>query len=272
MRDSTSDDALQLSLPARPENVVVVRQAVAGLGEALGFSDQRVDDLKVVVSEACNNVVVHAYKDQPGPLTVRAEPGASELVVKVFDEGIGFQPRAANGENASLGLGLPLIASLSDAFEVTGRAGEGTTTTICFSFDEKQRPVEGAPSFDDLDDALTLEIIPGEAARPVIARVIGALAARAGFSVERLSDTVLLGDVLSAHDPADFPEDRVSISFRAGEGTLDVRVGPLVEGGGERILDEMDLPGGEGSLRALARDMDVVTEDGAEYLVFGVSS
>ena len=66
---------LQLSLPARAENVIVVRQAVAGLGEALGLSDQRVDDLKTVVSEACNNVVIHAYEGEPGPLHVSAEPG-----------------------------------------------------------------------------------------------------------------------------------------------------------------------------------------------------
>ena len=61
--------------PARAENVIVVRQAVAGLGEALGLTDQRVDDLKTVVSEACNNVVLHAYEGEPGPLDVSADPG-----------------------------------------------------------------------------------------------------------------------------------------------------------------------------------------------------
>ena len=121
--------------------MIVVRQAVAGLGEALGLSEQRVDDLKTVVSEACNNVVIHAYEGEPGPLHVSAEPGADELVVTVADEGDGFKPEASSDE-ASLSLGLPLIASLSDGFELSGRPGKGTTTKISFSFEEKSLPVE----------------------------------------------------------------------------------------------------------------------------------
>jgi len=266
------DPTLQLSLPARAENVIVVRQAVAGLGEALGLSEQRVDDLKTVISEACNNVVVHAYEGEPGPLHVSADPGADELVVTVADQGDGFRPEASADE-ASLSLGLPLIASLSDGFEVSGRAGEGTTTTIRFAFEEQSLPVETNGAAREPPEELELQIPPGELARPVLARVIGALAARAEFSVERLSDTVLLGDAVSGHPPEDFPEGLVSIAIRDGDGTLDVRVGPMVEGGGERILSTMDLPGGQGgSLRKLAASMDVERADDGEYLVFEVSS
>ncbi len=267
-----AEPALRLSLPARAENVIVVRQAVAGLGEAIGLSEQRVDDLKTVVSEACNNVVVHAYDGEPGPLHVSAEPGADELVVTVADQGDGFRPEASS-DGASLSLGLPLIASLSDGFEVSGRPGEGTTTKISFSFEEKTLPVDTNGTAPARAEGLALQIPPGELARPVLARVIGALAARAEFSVERLSDTVLLGDAVSAHSPEDFPEGLASISIRDGDGSLDVRVGPMVEGGGERILSAMDLPGGEGgSLRALAGSMDVVRENDGEYLVFEVSN
>ena len=58
---------------------MVVRQAVAGLGEALGLPSSRIADLKTVVTEACNNVVVHAYGDEPGPLLVNATPGEEQL-------------------------------------------------------------------------------------------------------------------------------------------------------------------------------------------------
>lgn len=262
---------LQLSLTARPENVMVVRQAVAGLGEVLGLSDQRVDDLKTVVSEACNNVVLHAYEGEPGPLRVSAEPGPDELVVTVADEGHGFRPDARS-DGGSLSLGLPLIASLSDGFEISGRPGEGTTTKISFSFEERQLPVETNGATPHRVDDLELQIPPGEIARTVLARVIGAVAARADLPVERLSDTVLLGDAVSAHAPDDFPEGLVSISIRDGDGKLDVRVGPMIEGGGDRILAEMDIPGGAGgSLRSLAGSMEVVHADDGEYLVFEVS-
>ena len=109
----------ELTVPATAENVMVVRQAIAGLGEALGMPSSRVADLKTVVTEACNNVVVHAYEDELGPLIVSAEPHDAELEVSVADEGHGFRPRA-NQSEASLGLGLPLIAALSDSFEISG--------------------------------------------------------------------------------------------------------------------------------------------------------
>jgi hypothetical protein len=68
----------------------------------------------------------------------------------------------------------------------------------------------------------------------------------------------------------------VGISIKDGDGTLDVRVGPLVEGAGEKLLAEMELPGA-GSLRSLAGRMEVAkgeTSEGepAEFLVFEVSS
>ena len=61
----TTARELRLTVPASAENVMVVRQAVAGLGEALGLSGERIADLKTVVTEACNNVVLHAYDDEP---------------------------------------------------------------------------------------------------------------------------------------------------------------------------------------------------------------
>jgi serine/threonine-protein kinase RsbW len=263
---------LHLTLPATAENVMVVRQAVAGLGEALGLSGARVADLKTVVTEACNNVVLHAYEDEPGPLLVTAEPGEGELEIQIADEGQGFRPRASEGD-ASLGLGLPLIAALSDSFEISGGAGQGSRTTIRFGYAPPAFSNNGTPTVAPTE--LEMAITPGEMVRPVLARVIGALAARAEFSVDRLADTVLLGDAVSTSEGGDFADGRVGISIRDTEGTLDVRVGPLVEGAGERLLSEMDLPG-HGSLRTLASTMEIVKGetpegDAAEFLVFEVT-
>ena len=121
-----------------------------------------------------------------------------------------------------------------------------------------------------------MALTPGATVRPVLARVMGALAARAEFSVDRLADTVLLGDAVSASGESDFSDGRVGISIKDGDGTLDVRVGPLVEGAGERLMAEMNVPGA-GSLTNLARTMEVAkgeTPDGeaAEFLVFEVSA
>ncbi|MGE5745637.1 MAG: ATP-binding protein [Solirubrobacterales bacterium] len=267
-----SAGGFELTLPATAENVMVVRQAVAGLGEALGLSGSRVADLKTVVTEACNNVVVHAYEEHPGPLQVTASPGQSQLEIKVADEGSGFRPRASEGD-ASLGLGLPLIAALSDSFEISGTAGQGSRTTIRFGYTPPETNGNGPTA--EAPAELAMVLTPGTMVKPVLARVIGALAARAEFSVDRLADTVLLGDAVSSSGEADFADGRVGISIKDGDGTLDVRVGPLVEGAGDRLMAEMEVPGA-GSLQSLASKMEVVeaqTASGgtAEYLAFEVS-
>ena len=263
---------LRLTLPATAENVMVVRQAVAGLGEALGLSGPRIADLKTVVTEACNNVVLHAYEDDSGPLEVTAEPGQGELEIVIADEGKGFRPRA-NASGPSLGLGLPLIAALSDSFEISGGTGQGSRTTIRFGYAPPELSNNGTRT--DVPEELEMAITPGAIVKPVLARVIGALAARAEFSVDRLADTVLLGDAVSSSDEGDYADGRVGISIKDGAGTLDVRVGPLVEGAGERLLAEMELPG-HGSLRSLASTMEVAkgetpAGESAEFLVFEVT-
>lgn len=263
---------LRLTLPATAENVIVVRQAVAGVGEALDLSGSRIADLKTVVSEACNNVVLHAYEGEPGPLEVIAEPRSGELEVQVSDQGKGFRPRANDGDS-SLGLGLPLIAALSDSFEISGGAGHGSRTTIRFGYTPPEFNNNGSSA--EAPEGLEIAITPGEMVKPVLARVIRALAARAELSVDRLADTVLLGDAVSSSEGVDFAEGRLGISIKDGDGKLGVRVGPLVEGAGQKLLDEMELPGAV-SLRSLASRMEVTkgeTADGesAEFLIFEVA-
>lgn len=264
---------LRLTVPATAENVIVVRQAVAGLGEALGLPSARIADLKTIVTEACNNVVVHAYDDEPGPLLFSATPREAELDIEIADRGHGFRPRAGDGAG-SLGLGLPLIAALSDSFQISGGAGQGSLTTIRFAY-EPSEPSENGKVAESPDE-LAIEMTPGVMVRPVLARVIGALAARAEFSVDRLADSVLLGDAVSSSEGAAFSSGDVGIAIKDRDGTLEVRVGPLVKGAGDRLMSEMDVPGG-GTLRNLTSSMQVTegeTPDGepAEFLDFEVAN
>jgi serine/threonine-protein kinase RsbW len=115
---------IELSLPARAENIAIVRHAFGALGEAYGVSEQMLSDLRLAVTEACTNVVVHAYPDgREGPLEVRATIEGDRLTVVVQDEGEGIAPRP---DSPGLGLGLPLIASLADTVQL-GRDDSGRT-------------------------------------------------------------------------------------------------------------------------------------------------
>ena len=69
-RMSAAAPDVRLTMPARPEGVAVVRQALAGMADALDFDAAVLADMKMAVSEACTNVVVHAYEDADGMLEV----------------------------------------------------------------------------------------------------------------------------------------------------------------------------------------------------------
>jgi len=64
---------VRLELESQAENVALVRSALSALVDAAGLSDELVTDLKTAISEACNNVVLHAYPDAPGPMVVTVE-------------------------------------------------------------------------------------------------------------------------------------------------------------------------------------------------------
>ncbi|MEZ5122651.1 MAG: ATP-binding protein [Solirubrobacterales bacterium] len=123
---------VQLTLPARAENVAVVRHALGGLGEALELDPQVLSDVKLAVTEACTNVVVHAYANGEGPMEVAATVEDAALRVTVRDEGIGILPRP---DSPGLGLGLPLIATLTESLELGRAPDERTEVAMVFRLD-----------------------------------------------------------------------------------------------------------------------------------------
>src|SRR4029079_7152153 len=86
--------ALTIRLPAKPETVAVVRQALTGMGDAYELDPDFLSDIRTAVTEACNNVVIHAYPDSDdGLMEVEADAGDGSLVeVLVRDYGGGLQP------------------------------------------------------------------------------------------------------------------------------------------------------------------------------------
>lgn len=129
---------LELRLPARPENVAVVRHALGGLGEALDVEEQTLADIKLAVTEACTNVVIHAYNGNDGPLEVDALVDGRRLTVVVRDHGRGIVPRP---DSPGLGLGLPLIATLAESLELGKDDGESTEVRMTFRLDEPAGPL-----------------------------------------------------------------------------------------------------------------------------------
>jgi anti-sigma regulatory factor (Ser/Thr protein kinase) len=147
---------LEMSLPAQAENIALIRHAFGALGETLAVDPELLADVRLAVTEACSNVVVHAYPDgaEPGPLEVLATIGDQKLTVVVRDEGPGITPHP---DSPGLGLGLPLIASLAESVQL-GR-DERERTEVCMTFclsdspalqwpEAEDRPRNGSPGDD----------------------------------------------------------------------------------------------------------------------------
>src|SRR5436305_1686106 len=81
---------LSLTLESRPETLTLVRGMLSGVAELLSMDPELLDDLKTAVSEACNNVVLHAYPGSVGPLTVTLSVGVGGVEVLVRDQGRGI--------------------------------------------------------------------------------------------------------------------------------------------------------------------------------------
>ena len=256
---------VEFTLPARAENVPLVRHALAGLAEAVDMEAAEIADLKTVVTEACMNAVVHAYPEEagPGPLEVEAWPNGSCIVVVVRDFGRGIRP-LADVEQRSLRLGLPLIAALTDSFEVSGEPGQGTAVTMRVPLSRAQEP-ENGPFAGPVDETM-INVPAGELLAPVLSRVISMFAARADLSVDQLSDAVLLSDAISAQGPEGFRDGMARIAVRESDGAFEMRVGPLGESGAQALLDSLRIPSLDASLEDLADEVRVEDAEDGEVL------
>jgi serine/threonine-protein kinase RsbW len=132
---------MELALAARAENIAIVRHALGGLGEAFAVSEPKLSDIRLAVTEACANVVVHAYPEgSEGPMEIHASMDDDGLTVTVRDWGRGIRPRP---DSPGLGLGLSLIAALAESVQLGHDRAEHTEVRMTFALSEQ--PGEAVP-------------------------------------------------------------------------------------------------------------------------------
>ncbi|WP_046216093.1 anti-sigma B factor RsbW [Paenibacillus wulumuqiensis] len=130
-----------LNLPATAEFVDVVRLNLYGIASKMGFSYEDIEDMKVAVSEACNNSVLYAYGQNDGHIDVTFEIGEETLSITVEDEGESFESVRGIGEESTLhdkdlndvqigGLGFYLMQALMDNVSIENVAGQGTRVVM----------------------------------------------------------------------------------------------------------------------------------------------
>jgi serine/threonine-protein kinase RsbW len=270
---------LQMSLPARAENVAVVRHAIAGLAEQIGMDEAATADLKTVVTEACMNVVVHAYPEgEVGLLEVEAVPDEGGLTVAVRDFGRGISPRpSATGgvERPSLRIGLALIAALSSSFEIRGGVERGTEIRMHLPLRSRAIGEDGhadLPGGPPVPEATELRVGRPEILGPVLSRALTALAARHEITVDRISDAMLLADAISAAAPRGFDDGHVQLSIADRPEGVELKVGPMRSGAAESLRKSLSLPDVGGSLETLADEVRTEQDGDGDYLVVGIAA
>ena len=117
---------------AVPEQVARHRSAASTFAGLFGAPDALVEDVRLAVSEALSNVVMHAYPSAPGRLDTRAnaDPASGLVTFSVRDYGIGFRPRP---DSPGLGMGVPIMTALARAIEIATPADGGTEVHLTFA-------------------------------------------------------------------------------------------------------------------------------------------
>jgi len=132
-------DTLEITIPCEPRFLSVVRLTVAGAAARAGLGVQEVDDVKVAISEACTNVIEHAYppeSDACPSIHVRMTVKEGELRLEVEDEGVGFDPKRLpkvqleERVQEEGGLGIYLMRHLMNEVKLESAPGSGTKITM----------------------------------------------------------------------------------------------------------------------------------------------
>lgn len=131
-----ADHVVRLTIPAKPEYVVLSRLALVGLARLRPLSAELLADLKLALTEATSNSVRHAYPGGDGHVEIRYELRGDVLTIEVSDEGEGFdhtrETMVGGLEDLTEGgLGIAIISAIADALEL-GKGADGRGSRLRF--------------------------------------------------------------------------------------------------------------------------------------------
>jgi anti-sigma regulatory factor (Ser/Thr protein kinase) len=267
---SQGTPTVRLELDSRPECLTLIRGALSGIGETLAFEPELLDDVKTAVTEACSNVVLHAYGEDTGPLAVVVAVGPDQVQAVVHDRGTGIRSVSSAGDR--MGVGLAVITALAERAEFISTPGEGTEVRMEFA-GHIGRPLPNAelpesmsidghvPRFE-LGGKVVVSLSSAALLGRVLDKVSRGMAAAAHFSVDRIRELSALADTLAAHTRAAAGEDPFAFGLSAMNRRLELTIGPLRSGS----TSDLDTDFG-----ALVAELEVSREAESETLRLIVS-
>ncbi len=214
--------------------MTLVRATLSALAETSGFDAELIDDLKTAVSEACNNVVLHAYPGGAGPLILSVVSGSGGVKATVEDRGTGIRQVAASEER--MGVGLAVISALADRAEFQTNVDGGTTVRMSFkrSGPECHRGTAQAAGQPQALPDIGLEgdvvawLSPASSVAPVLGRLVRAVAATSHFTLAAVCDLHAVSGALGAYAERHTAGGPIGFSIDASPRRLQLTGGPFL--------------------------------------------
>lgn len=128
---------VEISIPAGTAYVGIVRLAVASLARSAGFDEERVDDIRIAVSEACTNAVLaHEEAGSSEPVTVAWSESPDRITVQIDDrvaapDAVG-SPLDSQGFSSRMVMSVSLVEEMADELTIETAPGGGTTARLTF--------------------------------------------------------------------------------------------------------------------------------------------
>ncbi len=260
---------VRLELDSRRERVTLVRGVLARLGELVAFDAAFLDDLRTAVSEACNNVVLHAYGGEPGPLLLDLKLTRDGVEIVIRDRGRGIR-QIVSSDNG-MGVGLALIGALADRAEFVSAPEGGTEVRMSFigrraawELADPRATETGVGPAPCLSGDVVATLSPVSMLPAVLGHVARVLAARAYFSLDRLSELQLVADLIATYAPSAASSASIGFAIVANDRRLELTVGPFQVGSSAQLQDKPSLQRPALPLAQLADQLAVVKVDDAE--------
>ncbi len=138
-------NSMEIKFKAIAENEAFARNVVASFVLPLNPTLSEIDDLKTAVSEAVTNVVVHAYPNSTGYITMKVVTQNNTIAISISDNGIGIQdiekaltPFYTSKPNEERsGMGFTVMESFMDKLEVTNNKN-GVTVKMLKQIENKK--------------------------------------------------------------------------------------------------------------------------------------
>jgi serine/threonine-protein kinase RsbW len=220
---------LELRAAADGDALPLARQALRALGRSIGVPPEALHDAELALTEACANVVCHAYRGT-GTLAVAIEVRTGDLLIVVRDHGRGMPARPPARRAAAGGLGLAVMEAISSDIEVRSPADGGTEVLMAVPTGMRDE----APATTEPPARATVE--------RVVRRLVAVAAAQADMAPDRIAEALIAVEIVARHAPSRLVGDTVRLRLDSLPDAVELSIGPLEHDGTTAVLEDTDMP------------------------------